>query len=137
MSKENQVVLNAEAAMKENRLSDSIALFERHLEHHPNDLKSLLHLGICRLLNRQREMFLQIFDEAVKLKNRLRAIPDDPARVFAQYEGLVKKVTATALVLTVGAVSGCHDVYTGPVYEQLSTEDTDAVADGGDTDTDQ
>ncbi len=113
MRNQNTLV-RAETAMKDNRYGDAIDLFTAHLDTEPGDLKALLHLGICHLLNRSEPIFLFIYDEAVKLKQTLGEIPKDVSRIFAQYEGLVKKVTAAALVVGTMSAAGCGDDNDGP-----------------------
>ena len=135
---------DAAEAMKVGRLSDAISLYEKCTIASPDDLKSLLHLGICHLLNRSEDIFLSVYEKAKALRARLGQIADDVARVFSQYEGLVKKVTAAALVVgTVTTVSsGCSShKYSGGVHTPLdaATADSDSATDDAgvsDSDTD-
>ena len=131
----DQMRMDAAEAMKAGRLGDAILLYEKCTTASPDDLKSLLHLGICHLLNRSEALFLSLFEEAKALRARLGHIADDVQRVFSQYEGLVKKVTAAALVMGTVAVasSGCGSAhkYSGGVYDEL-----DATAHSSDSATD-
>ena len=148
MTHSSDIHMKAASHMKAGRFPEAIPLLEQCVAIDPIDLKSLLHLGICHLLNRSEKIFLAIFEEATLLKSRLSEIPPDAMRVFAQYESLVKKVTATALVLgtVTAAASGCGlsaHKYSGGVYvppdtaETQSTEmrasDSDSVTGGNDT----
>ncbi len=140
---DQQRFIDASRAMKAGRIDEAIRKFETCVARRPDDLKALLHLGICHLLNRSEKLFLQIYEEAKALNARLRVIPEEVSRVFAQYEGLVKRVTATALVLgTVSAVAtGCttSHKYSGgvdagrPVDTETDSVAGDAGADTADT----
>jgi hypothetical protein len=141
------------AAMKAGRYPEAIALFEAELKQHPDDLKTLLHLGICHLLNRSENLFLGIYKKAEKLRARMGAIPEDVSRVFSHYEGLVKRVTAAALLVSAvsATATGCGDdddtspassshkysggVYVGDDEEKTGTDSAAPDAGEGDTDT--
>ena len=128
----------AEALMRRRRFAEAIPLFERHLRDRGRDLPALLKLGICHLLNRSERAFLDIYERARRIVARLKKMPADVARLWAQYGDLVKRVTATALVLgaTATAYSGhrysagvrpkpvptksAHK-YSGGVYPKLET----------------
>ena len=98
----------AEALMKRRRFAEAIPLFDQHLRDHGRDLPALLKLGICHLLNRGEQAFLDIYQKARRIVANLKKMPADTARLWAQYGDLVKRVTATALVLgaTATAYSG-------------------------------
>jgi len=99
----------AEALMKARHFAEAIDLFEGHVRTYPDDLRALLKLGICHLLNRGERAFLAIYEHARILVERSRDLPQDVARLWKSYKGLVSKVTATALILGAGTVVGCGD----------------------------
>lgn len=134
MSYDEPLIQNALSAMKDGRYTAAIPLFEQQMARQPDDLKSLLQLGFCHLLNRSEKLFLRIYKEATTLKHSLGSISDDVRRMFTRYEGWVKKVTATALVLgSMGAAACGQTIYGAPVYDAVGTETSDAILDGGDT----
>ena len=147
MTHSKDIQMEAASYMKAGRFPEAIPLLEQCVAIDPMDLKSLLHLGICHLLNRSEKVFLSIFEEATQLKSRLKEIPPDVLRVFTQYESLVKKVTATALVLgtVTAAASGCGlsaHKYSGGVYvppdtakiqsPEMNAPNPDTATDGND-----
>lgn len=115
----------ATSSMKAHDYPTAISLFEAQRAQSPDDLNALLHLGICHLLNHSVSMFLTLYEDAKKLKNRLQHIPDHVVKVFSQYAGLVRKVTATALVVSTVAGAACGltaHKYSGGVYQPKEKE---------------
>ncbi len=120
----------AEALMKKRRFPEAIALFDEHLQGRPDDLIALLEMGICHLLNTSEDAFLAIHRRAADLIAALRNLPGDVSLLWSQYNALVKKVAATALVLGSVAAGGCENgassshKYSGGVYKntQLTQE---------------
>lgn len=108
---ETDLCTRAEALMKRRRFAEAIPMFKQHLRGHGEDLGALLKLGICHLLNRGEQAFLDIHQRARRVVAKLKKMPADVARLWAQYGDLVKQVTATALVLGVTAT-----VYSGHRY---------------------
>ena len=141
MFQDNSPADRARFAMQEARYCEAIVLFEAQLARDPNDLRSLLQLGFCHLLNRSEQRFVSIYQEATALKRRLGEVSEAVGRLFHRYEAWVKKLTATALVLSSVAAGACHDdatyavpLYAAPGYESTDS-DSDTDADAGDTDT--
>ncbi|MBN2340415.1 MAG: hypothetical protein JXX29_00565 [Deltaproteobacteria bacterium] len=119
-----QLFEEAVQAMKAHDYSSAISLFEQKRQQMPEDLNTLLHLGICHLLNHSETAFLTIHEEAKKLRSRLAHIPEHVAEVFAQYEGLVRKVTATAVL--VGTVTGAAcGICSGHNHSDEGTQEND------------
>lgn len=138
-----QRLILARACLEAHQYGEAIDHFEAYLEKHPDDLKALLQLGICHLLNRSERLFLRTYEQARQLKERMAAVPADVLRTFAHYESLVRKVTATALVLGTVAASaaGCASShkYSGGVdwdadIGDLPTDTQSSVQDAGATD---
>lgn len=98
----------AETLMKQHRVSEAIELFEGHLRAQPDDTRALLKLGVCHLLNGSERAFLAIYERARHTLERLREIPEDLARLWEKYRGLMIKVTASALIVgTAGMLPAC------------------------------
>lgn len=89
----------AEALLVQRNLRDAVRFFRIHLAHNPNDLRALLKLGICHLLNGSEQAFRNIHDRAARAMGRLAHVPADLARLWARYQSLFVKVTAAALVI--------------------------------------
>jgi hypothetical protein len=119
---------SAEELMRARLFGEAIGAFDAHLRDYPDDLRALLKVGICHLLNRSERMFVAIHQRAQALLARLREVPRDIARLWRTYNSLLAKVTATALLVGVGTLAGCGDgcsahrysggVYKPPVEEQ-------------------
>ena len=141
---ETDLCTRAEALMKRRRFAEAIPLFKQHLRGHGEDLGALLKLGICHLLNRGEQAFLDIHQRARRIVAKLKKMPTDVARLWAQYGDLVKQVTATALVLGVTATaysghrysagvrpkpvpSQSAHKYSGGVYVGPTTQEVQAV----------
>ena len=131
----------AEGLMRRRQFGEAIPLFEECLADAPDDLGALLRLGICHLLNRSEDLFLAIYRKAGALLARIERAPDDVRRLWAQYQALAKRVTATAVVLGTIAVAGCASApgpgaegaakppvtsshkYSGGVYQEPAKEE--------------
>jgi len=98
----------AEALMKQRRLGEAIEALRRHLADEPGDLRALLELGICHLLNGSEEWFLAIRERARRALAAAGRTPAGVARLWRQYEALFRKVTATAVVLGAMTAAGCE-----------------------------
>ena len=98
----------AEQAMKARRFGEAIAGFEAHLAEWPDDVRALLRLGLCHLLDRSEETFVAIHGRARALIEKLREVPADLARLWAHYQQLLRKVSATALVVGAMALPACQ-----------------------------
>ncbi|MFB3891689.1 MAG: hypothetical protein ACE15C_06670 [Phycisphaerae bacterium] len=123
-TKTGELRLAAEDLMRQRRFGDAIEAFRMHLERHGRDLKALLELGICHLLNGSEQAFREIHERAGRMLARARKVPADVARLWEQYGALAAKVAATALVLGAMAVEGCKSShkYSGGVYEANMTQ---------------
>jgi len=104
----------AEALMQEQRFGEAIAAFDAHLARRPSDAKALLQLGICHLLQRSEQVFLDIYHRAGRLLSALDAIPAEVARLWRLYRSLVAKVTATALVTSTVGLTACDKTEATP-----------------------
>ncbi len=89
----------AETEMKAKRFSQAIELFEQHLAAHPDDLAAKMRLGICLLLNRSEQGFIEIFHQVEAAVAMTKNLGRELARLWAQYQSLFAKVTATALLI--------------------------------------
>lgn len=128
---ESDLRTRAEALMKRRRFAEAIPMFEQHLRDHGDDLGALLKLGICHLLNRGEQAFLDIHQRARRIVARLKKMPADVARLWAQYGNLVKQVTATALVLGVTATAYSGHRYSAGVSPRPVTTPSAAKDSGG------
>lgn len=97
----------AEKLMRGRRFARAIPLFEMHLRSRPEDVRALLELGICHLLNRSEREFLRIYGKARALLSRMTDLPSDVRRLWRQYRGLAVRVSAAALVMGAAALPGC------------------------------
>lgn len=116
----NHTLTMAEQAMRSRRYAEAIVLFDSHLEKSPSDLKPLLQVGICHLLNRSEDVFLHIYRVAAAIVDKTEKLSEDVKRLWKQYGVLVKKVTATAVLVstvatTMSACTSSHK-YSGGVY---------------------
>jgi hypothetical protein len=102
-----EIVLSAELAMRRRRFAEAIELFDRHLEETPGDLDALLKVGICHLLNRSERTFVAIHRTVSGIIAESREVPGEIARLWARYDALFKKVSATALILGAASLTGC------------------------------
>lgn len=91
-------VQEAETLMSERRFPEAIAAFEAHLEQSPYDLRALLKVGICHLLNCSRGAFLESHRRAEEAIARIGSVPADVADLWALYRDLVVRVGAATLV---------------------------------------
>ena len=57
----NELLRSAEELLRERRFGEAIEAFHLHLEEEPRDVKALLELGICHLLNGSRQAFHRIY----------------------------------------------------------------------------
>ena len=108
--------VRAEALMRQRRFDEAIAVFEEHLRRHGDDLRALLELGICHLLNRGEEAFLRIGRRASRLLAALGEVPGDVRRLWSQYNDLARRVTATALVVGAVTLPSCSNPNSGHKY---------------------
>jgi hypothetical protein len=127
-------------AMENARYDEAISLFQAQLIKRQDDLKSLLQLGFCHLLNRSEKMFLSVYKQARALKHRLGEIADDVRRLFLSYENWVKKLTATTIILASVHLSSCDEPGPSPLYAappdlEFETEALDAGDTAGETET--
>jgi hypothetical protein len=107
MNASHQPAVQAEQAMKARMFSQAIELFETHLAVHPDDLAAKMRLGICLLLNRSEQGFIEIYHQVEATVARTKNLGAELARLWAQYRSLFAKVTATALVIgTVALTAG-------------------------------
>jgi len=110
----------AEDLMRRHRLPEAIDAFRRHLQREPGDIRALLELGICHLLNGSEKLFLTVHERAERLISAARKLPAGTVRLWQRYCGLVAKVTAAALVMgsvaTAAYGSGSAHRYSGGVY---------------------
>lgn len=115
--------------MKARRFGEAIAAFEAHLAEWPDDVRALLRLGLCHLLDRSEETFVAIHGRARALIEGLREVPADLARLWAHYQQLTRKVSATALVVGVMALPACQSQARAPAKSlPPAAADASAVA---------
>src|ERR1035437_203696 len=84
----------AEQRMRQRDFAAAIELFDRHLAKERQDLRAMLEMGICHLLNGAEEPFRQIHRQASVLLSQARDLPADVARLWEQYNGLFRKVSS-------------------------------------------
>ncbi|MBW2453899.1 MAG: tetratricopeptide repeat protein [Deltaproteobacteria bacterium] len=122
----------AEALMQEQRFAEAIEAFDTHLERTPADPRALLQLGICHLLDRSEEIFLDIYQRAARLLGALEQVPAELARLWRLYRSLVAKVTATALVTSTVGLTACDktDALPDPSVAPPSTSSMGATETG-------
>lgn len=130
----DKTLTQAEERMRLRRFSDAIPLFEQYLEASPGDLKALLRLGICHLLDRSEEVFRSIYHRAEELIQQMKSIPEDIGHLWQQYRALFLKISATPLILGVVALSSCSEQqsahkYSGGVYKKAEPAKTEEVTD--------
>lgn len=130
-------VERALCAMKNARYDYAISLFQARLAQKPDDLRSLLQLGFCHLLKHSEKAFLKIYKDARALKHRLGEISEDVRRLFGRYEGWVKRISATALIIGSVSAAACESSpkYDAPPYDEYDTVDPDAGDTASDIDT--
>ncbi len=85
--------------MKQRRFDDAILAFEEQLVEHPDDLQSLLELGLCHLLGRSKATFVVIHGVARRLLTGLDQVPEELDRTWRTYRELFATVTASSLLL--------------------------------------
>ncbi|HCF61416.1 MAG TPA: hypothetical protein DFS52_25890 [Myxococcales bacterium] len=96
--------------MAERCFTESIAAFELHLAAEPQDLRALLKLGICHLLNRSRGAFLDVHRRAEQVIARIGTLPADVVQLYELYRGLIVRVGAASLVAgTLVLNQGCTE----------------------------
>jgi hypothetical protein len=112
----------AENCMRQREFGRALTLLDEQLAKQPEDLRALLDKGLCHLFLASQEAFLDVHGRAKALVSRLKNLPDDLLRRFAEYEALAQRVTASALVvsaLAMGAYSAgcsCGQVETRHLY---------------------
>lgn len=104
----------ARQAMQERRYPAAIASYDEHLEQHPEDLRSLMEVGICHLLNGSEQAFLYIHRSMAAAIARKGPLHGKDGELWEYYLSLVAKVTATALVI--GTASGCEAKESQPAF---------------------
>ena len=90
---------DAEGLMRAHRYREAIARFEVRLAEDPQDLCSLLRMGLCHLLDRSEAVFVAIYHRATAIIGELGEVPARARKLWFQYQQLVQSVTATALVV--------------------------------------
>jgi hypothetical protein len=129
MEPRSPTIERAEQAMKARRFDEAIAAFEAHLAESPDDVRALLRLGLCHLLDRSEETFVAIHGRARALIEGLREMPADLARLWAHYQQLLRKVSATALVVGTMALPACQSQTRAPAKSlPPASPDASAVA---------
>ncbi|MBU1536097.1 hypothetical protein KKF84_12305 [Myxococcota bacterium] len=117
---ENNILHDAESAMKARDFKQAIALFEAHLSNHPDDIKPMLQLGICHLLTNSTGAFTAIYSRVAALFLDLGQIPSELKELWGKYGALAKKAGATALiagtVMSSAATSGCGKPHSAHKY---------------------
>ena len=68
--------------MQEQRFADAVEAFDGHLVREPTDPKALLQLGICHLLDRSEQIFLDIYERVARLIGTLEQIPAEVVRLW-------------------------------------------------------
>jgi hypothetical protein len=106
-NQDHAAVNDADQFMQSRRFAEAISLYETQLAIMPNDVATLLKLGICHLLNRSQQRFLDIYAQAQSLLAGLPVVPDEVSALWRKYEGLVVKVTAGVLVVGGLSLTGC------------------------------
>ena len=98
----------ARQSMQQRLYTKAITLYDEHLEGQPDDLRSLMEVGICHLLNGSEEAFLYIHQSMKAVISKNAPLTDENRELWDYYLSLVRKVTATALVIGSVAVTGCQ-----------------------------
>jgi len=111
MSQQRDLRGAAEDLMRQHRLSAAIDTFQAHLQHEPDDLRALLEMGVCHLLNGAEDVFLSIYQRAAQAIGAVGDLPASLARLWKRYGRLAAKVAAAAVVI--GSLSA-------PAYGQSS-----------------
>ncbi|RLB64446.1 MAG: hypothetical protein DRI90_04570 [Deltaproteobacteria bacterium] len=119
-----------EELMQEQRFADAIEAFDGHLVREPTDPKALLQLGICHLLDRSEQTFLDIYRRAGRLLGTMERIPAEVSRLWTLYRSLVAKVTATALVTSTVGLTACNK--TDPIPDPVLAPPTTSVVETAD-----
>jgi hypothetical protein len=104
----NSLAQEAREAMRQRLYARAITLYDEYLEGQPGDLRSLMEVGICHLLNGSEEAFLYIHQSVRSAIARNGPLPDKSRELWDYYVSLVGKVTAAALVIGSVAVAGCQ-----------------------------
>lgn len=99
------ILERAERAMKERRFAEAIDAFHLRLRDDPEDLRALLEMGICHLLNRSERVFVAIHRKAGEIIRRIGGVPAHVATLWERYEALLRRVSAAALVMGAVVVS--------------------------------
>ena len=137
MSDSETAVARALPLIRKGRYDEAIVILTARVDECPGDLKSLLHLGFCYLLNRSEKVFLRIYHQASDLMRRLGQVPEDVRLLFQRYEARMKTLTASALVLSSVAVAACEtrSLYDAPPYDEPTDTSPTEPEDAGDSDT--
>ena len=116
----SSLLVLAERQMQERRLEDAIRSFRLYLRGNPNDLRALLQVGICHLLNRSEGEFLKVHQKVRTVAARIRRLPDAIARMWDVYGSLAAKVVAATVVIGALALPGlaqqARPLYAAPPY---------------------
>ncbi len=99
----------ARQAMQQRQYATAIVLYDKHLEKQPSDLRSLMEIGICHLLDGSQAVFLHIRNTMTAVIAKNGPLEGENRELWDYYLSLVRKVTGTALVLGSLAVSGCKE----------------------------
>lgn len=118
----------ADLLLREHRFGEAISGYEARLAAEPRDLRALLKLGICHLLNRSEEEFLRIFQVARERVSATSELPGDLQSLWSKYQGLAARITAGALVLGSLAATGCTAAETPESPQKPTTEATTGQA---------
>ena len=102
--------------MRAHRYREAIARFEVRLAEDPQDLCSLLRMGLCHLLDRSEAVFVAIYHRATAIIGELGEVPARARKLWFQYQQLVQSVTATALVVGGIAATTAGDDDTTPGF---------------------
>lgn len=117
----------AEKLMKQRDFSGAVNVLSAIMEDEPENIKVMLKLGICHLLNRSEENFLLIYEKAERIISSMKEIPENITHLWTQYKGLIAKVTAASLVIgstvvSTGCDKGSAHKYSGGVYKPTKKE---------------
>jgi hypothetical protein len=93
--------------MRERRFDEAMGLARGHLAAYPDDLETLLRLGICCLLNRAEDEFLQVHGRAALLVSRVGELTERLARLWQFYQRLLAQLATPVLWVGATSLAGC------------------------------
>ncbi len=104
------ILVEAQSQMKEGHYKTAIQLFNEHLKDQPKDIKSQLQLGVCHLLNQDKNEFISIY-ELVKIKlPQIEQLESEVRILWLEYQSLFKKIVMGSMFIAQLTQTSCSDV---------------------------